>query len=464
MGVAGEVIYEVPPLPFPASVEGVDIEAFDAVRLFVDRARAADPHFELSGTNLAAVAEICRRLDGIPLALELAAARIRSLPPGQLTRHLDDRFALLTSPVRPGLARHRTLQMAVDWSYELLRPEERKLFRRISVFRGGFDLEAVQGVCGFDPLTSTGTLAILPELVDKSLVVVDHLPHEQTRYLLLETLREYGRERLDVNEAGVVRDSHAVYYRDLAELAAPGLRGPEQQVWARMLAAEHDNLRKALRWASSQDPETAIRIAVALSDYWDSVGPRLEGHEWLQRAVELSDSMTAELRIRARLAAADLFSSAHASHSLHFADEALQEARVIGDRAAEARALRALAWALTLDERSEEAREYGHQALELFEDLGDRWETALCLERLGQVEYQDPDRSIRYLERGLALYRETGDRTREALSLYKIAERTAQGIGDPPGLRPTPSKPSPSVKRSGTPTTGPMPCSSMERF
>ena len=429
LGIPGEVLYEVPPLACPDDDE--DIEDFDAVLLFLERARDADPHFELDPPNRASVAEICRRLDGIPLTLELAAARVRSLPPVELRRHLDQRFTLFTSPVRTELARHQTLQAALDWSYQLLDQREQALFRRLSVFRGGFRPEAAAQICGFEPLDHAQALHLLPELIDKSLVVVDYDPvTARTRYFLWETLREYGQERLDAREAGALRDRHAARFRDLAEEAAAHLRGPQQQAWLRVLADDHDNLRKSLRWSSTTDPETAVRTAIALTDYWDSVGPRAEGHEWLQRAVTLSDMLGSELRIGTRLAASDLFSSAHASVPIQYAEEALAEALRVGDVAGEARALRALSYASTLGERSDEGAELGRRALRIFEGLDDPWETALCLERLGQADYQEPARSMAHLERSLSLYRQVGDRKREALALSKLAERLAQGTGD----------------------------------
>ncbi len=429
LGVEGEVTYEVPPLPYPQT-DDADVESFDAVRLFIERALAADPHFTLSTSNRAELAEICRRLDGMPLAIELAAARIRSLPPGELTRHLHQRFTVLISPIRTQATRHQTLLAAVDWSYQLLGAEERALLRRLSVFRGGFYLDAGQRVCGTDPLSPDAVLQILPDLVDKSLVVVDYAGEARTRYRLLETMREFGKERLDAAESGRLRDVHAEHYREVAESAASMLRGPEQQTWIRELTIDYENLRKALRWAAAALPETAVRLAVALSDYWDSVGPRSEGQEWLQRAVALSDSLTPKLQIAARVAASDICSSAHASLARRYAEEALAKALSSGDVRAEAAALRALSFSLLLEGHPAEATDYGRRALRLFESLDDHWEIALSLERLGQAEFPDPVAAIDDLKRSLALYRKVGDRKREGPVLYKIAERLAQSHAD----------------------------------
>lgn len=428
LGVPGEVIFDLPPLPYPAEAE--DVERFDAVRLLLDRAKAADPHFRLTPDNTSSVAEICRRLDGMPLAVELAAARVRSFPPGELVRHLSERFEILTSPLRTAPSRHQSLQAAVDWSYQLLRPDEQILFCRLSVFRGGFTFASAQQVCGFDPLDPDQVTRILPELVDRSLVAVDQSSATHTRYKLLETLREYGRDIMDAEEATTLRDSHAAFFCDLSEEEASKMRGPEQPDAIRRLSAEHDNLRSALRWASTHHPETAVRLAIALASFWDAVGPRAEGHEWLQRAVALSASLSSELRIGARLAACELFSSANAAKSFVSAEEALAEARQSGDESGEAKALRALSYALTLSEKPEEAMIQGRHALQIFERLGDTWETGLCLERLGEAEYPQPEQAIADLNRSLILYRKVQDRDRESCVLRKLANFTSVGLGD----------------------------------
>lgn len=428
LGVPGEALYEVPPLAYPT--ENESIEEFDAVHLFLERASAADAHFQLTPSNRSSVAEICRRLDGMPLALELAAARVRSIPPSQLTRYLDERFGLLTSVLRTAHFRHQSLQAAVDWSYQLLDPAEQILFRRLSVFRGGFHLETARDVCGFDPLSPAQVTGILPELVDRSLATTDHATEYQTRYRVLETLREYGRDNMDTAEGTALRNSHASCFLDLSEQEASRMRGPEQSDAIQRLSVEYDNLRTALRWTSTHHPETAVRLAIALADYWDAVGPRAEGHEWLERAVALSSSLTPELRIEARLAACELFASAHASFSQHYAEEALVETRRIGDELGEARALRALCWALVLDEQPEEAASYGHQALPILERHGDPWETGLCLERLAEAGYRDPEQAIADLKRSVSLYRKAGDRNRESAALRKLANFMSQGLGD----------------------------------
>ncbi len=429
LGVVGETIHDVAPLAFPTD-DDAQITAFDAVQLFVERVQAVDPQFELNGSTDSAVAQICRRLDGLPLALELAAAKARSIPPEQLSRHLGERFDLLSSPTRTAAPRHQTLRAAIDWSYDSLAPAGRALFRRLSVFRGGFDFEAAQQVCGAAPLAPNHILTVLSDLVDKSLVGIVHRPAVGTRYRLLETLREYGQRRLDRAEADRMRRAHAEYFRTVAERAAPQLRGPRQEPWLRRLESDADNLREALRWSFPHHPTTAVRLAVALADYWDSLGARDEGQEQLRRAVELSDETTPQLAIAARVAASDVFVSTNLSHSIRYASEALAQARRIGDEAGQAKALRALTLAEGVREDHDRAEALGTRALAIFERIGDPWEIALCLERLGQPLYERPERSIGYLEQSLDRYRQAGDRRRQAVVLYKLAARSAQAVGN----------------------------------
>jgi predicted ATPase/DNA-binding SARP family transcriptional activator len=423
LGVPGEARYEVLPLPVPdADDPPDDIEAFDGVRLFVDRARSADPHFRLTEANAPEVAQICRRLDGIPLALELAAPRVRAFGTAQLVRLLDDRFAVLTSSLRGVLPRHQTLSAAVDWSYALLAERARSLFRRLSVFRGGFDLDATAQVCGFAPLDPGDVIAVLPELVDKSLVATDHRPDRTTRYRLLETLREYGHAHLTTTERAEVRGRHAAHFGALAERAAVHLRGPEQHRWIARLTEDYPNLRESMCWAFDEGPELGIRYALALADYWDAVGPRLEAHDCLRRAVERSGSVVPKLRIAALVAASDLFISTEPEFSERFAEQALDEAREIGDDAWVARSLRALALVYDLRGVHERAAVPGRQALAIFRRLGADWDAALSLERLGQFAKDDPDRAMSCFWESLALFRKAGDRRRTALVLYKMAQ------------------------------------------
>ncbi|HZT40750.1 MAG TPA: adenylate/guanylate cyclase domain-containing protein, partial [Chthonomonadaceae bacterium] len=261
LGIAGETVYRVPPLALPDPDRLPSIELlmqFEAVRLFLDRATAVSTAFSITSENASAVARLCCQLDGLPLAIELAAARVRAMPVEQVASRLDDRFRLLTGGSRTALPRQQTLRALIDWSYDLLDESEKCLLRRLSVFTGGWTLEAAEAVCGAD---GEDVLDLLTSLVDKSLVVYEE-QGDQGRYRMLETVRQYGRERLaDTDpEAASVGQLHAEYYLSLAEQAAAQLLGPEQQRWLARLEREQDNLRAVLtRYQQDPDPHSADR-------------------------------------------------------------------------------------------------------------------------------------------------------------------------------------------------------------
>jgi predicted ATPase/DNA-binding SARP family transcriptional activator len=264
--IDGETLFPVPPLPVPpVPSSAVQAASYGSVRLLRDRALAVRPDFELDEGNAAAVARICRALDGIPLAIELAAVWLRTLAPAQLAERIDDRFALLTGGSRTALPRHRTLRAVVDWSWDLLSEPERVLARRLAVFPGGAALTAAEQVCADELLPAAQVLPALSGLVDKSIVAAD-----AGRYRMLETVRAYGVERLaEAGEEPRIRDAFAGYYLELAETADPQLRAAGQRRWLRELIAEQDNLHAALRWTiARQGADAALRFVLALSWYW----------------------------------------------------------------------------------------------------------------------------------------------------------------------------------------------------
>src|SRR5690242_8920747 len=270
--IDGETLCPVPPLPIPpAPAAPVTIASYGSVRLLRDRAVAVRPDFELGEANAAAVARICRALDGMPLAIELAAVWLRTLTPAQLAERLDDRFALLTGGSRTALPRHRTLRAVVDWSWELLSASEQALARRLAIFPSGTTLPAAERICADDLLPSAAVLPALSGLVDKSILSVSESQDGLSpRYRMLETVRAYGLERLaGAGEEAAVRDAFAVYYLNLAETADPELRAAGQGRWLRELTAEQDNLHAALRWTiAGQQADTALRFVRALGWYW----------------------------------------------------------------------------------------------------------------------------------------------------------------------------------------------------
>jgi predicted ATPase/DNA-binding SARP family transcriptional activator/tetratricopeptide (TPR) repeat protein len=271
LAVPGEVQLSIPPLDIPpADAEPAEMAAYEAVQLFLDRARAALPAFRLAPATARPVAEVCRRLDGIPLAIELAAARVKTLTVGELAVRLDDRFQLLTAGPRTSEARQRTLRATVEWSHQLLTEPERILLRRLAVFRGGWSAEAAERVCaggGIDPGEVVGLLA---GLVDRSLVVADH--REAVRFRMLETLRHYAAERLaQAGEDESMARAHATFFTQVAERGEPKLRGPDQGRWLQWLATERDNLRVALGWCrdhAGSEPDLGLRLVAALGWFW----------------------------------------------------------------------------------------------------------------------------------------------------------------------------------------------------
>jgi predicted ATPase/DNA-binding SARP family transcriptional activator len=307
LGVTGESLWPVPPLELPPQeVDAAAAPGFPAVRLFLDRGTAVRPDFGLDERNVAAVAQVCRRLDGMPLAIELAAARLRSLTVEQVAERLDDRFALLTGGSRIALPRHQTLRALVDWSWELLEEPERVLLRRLSVFSGGATVETAERVCSGGGLVPGAVLDLLSRLVDRSLL--EAVPSEAgtMRYRLLETVRAYAVERLaDAGEEHAVRRAYAEHFCALAESADPALHGPEQLAWLTRLRAEHDNLQAALRWAlATGEAALAQRLAVALLSYWALRGYRVEARSWLRAAAARTGDVPVPVRAATQTALA----------------------------------------------------------------------------------------------------------------------------------------------------------------
>jgi predicted ATPase/DNA-binding SARP family transcriptional activator len=282
LGITGEALWPVEPLALPPAAAGAtEAMSYPAVRLLADRAAAARPEFAITDETAPAVVRICRALDGMPLAIELAAARLRAMSPEQLAVRLDDRFRLLTGGARTVLPRHQTLRAVVDWSWELLSDPERVLLRRLAVFTGGATVDAAEQVCGAGP----DTLGLLVTLTDKSLLVTGG----DGRYRMLETIKAYALERLDeAGERDPIRRAHADYLAELFETADPHLRRAEQLVWLDRLAAEHDNLNAALRNAVAVgDARTAVRLVAAAGWYWWLAGHKAEGMEHATAALAL---------------------------------------------------------------------------------------------------------------------------------------------------------------------------------
>ena len=310
LGIPDETVHRVPSLPVPDSPQS-PMEALTkcaAVRLFVERAATVQPGFALTDQNAVVVAQITQSLDGIPLAIELAAARTNVLSAEQIADRLDDCFRLLTRGRRTDLPRHQTLRGAVEWSYQLLSEAERLLFNQLSVFRGGFTLESAEEVGSRDHLESYEVLDVLSQLVDKSLVVVEEGPRGEARYRILEVLRHYGTERLaETGRTEDVRARHAAFFLSLAERAEPELFTSQQLGWLNRLEGDYDNFRAAMTWAMESDHgETALRVASALFWFWIFHRHVNEGQDWIERAVLLSGDASSTVRALGLARAASL--------------------------------------------------------------------------------------------------------------------------------------------------------------
>jgi predicted ATPase len=290
--ITGERLWPVRPLALPPAGAGADDAAgYAAVRLFADRAAALRPGFAVDARNGPAVIRICQALDGIPLAIELAAARLRAMTPEAVAARLDDRFRLLTGGSRTALPRHRTLAAVVDWSWDLLDGAERALLSRLAVFTGGVTAEAAEAVCAGDPVAARDVPDLLADLVEKSLMVAADSDEARPRYRLLETIRAYGLDKLAAaGERERLRRVHAAYFLALAEAAEPHLRGREQLEWLARIADDHDNIHSALRGAiAASDAGTALRLVVALGWYWSLRGHRAEAVALSGAALALAD-------------------------------------------------------------------------------------------------------------------------------------------------------------------------------
>jgi non-specific serine/threonine protein kinase len=289
LGVPGEINYRVPSLTLPATELVLTAERLltsEAGRLFADRAALADAAFSVNDHNAPVIAEICYKLDGIPLAIELAAARVQFLSVEGIAERLTDRFRLLTGGSRTAMPRHQTLRATVDWSYDLLSHPEKLVFQRLGVFSGGFTIDAAEAICRD---RSSEAFELLGQLVHKSLVIREERRRDVDRYQQLDTIRHYALDRLVASgEVEQIRRRHAQYFVELAEAAERRLRGPDQASWLARLEDDHDNLRAAMEWCRVTDPQLAARLAVALGWFWYGHGSLREGRDWLETAVACS--------------------------------------------------------------------------------------------------------------------------------------------------------------------------------
>jgi predicted ATPase len=348
LGVPAERVWRLPSLSAPdpkGARTAASAGRFESVQLFCDRAQAQRPSFTLTDDNADVVGHICRRLDGVPLAIELAAARVKVLAPDDLLARLEDRFRVLTGGNRTALPRQQTLRATVDWSHDLLDEAERVLFRRLSVFAGGFDLDACEAVCGTDRLAGELVLDLLAGLVDKSLVIAEADESGGMRYSMLETLRQYGREKLEsAGEAELIGDAHLRWFDDLAERAYAG-RIDAEGTWLSRLERDLDNLRAALDRARAVDPDVELQLAGALSWLWSlHTEHGSEGRARLAHALAGRDERTAVLARALAGAAMTANWAGDPTEASALAERAVGIWRGLGDALELGLALEALGW------------------------------------------------------------------------------------------------------------------------
>ncbi len=378
LGIEGEAFYRVPLLSLPDARRLPPVEElphYEAVRLFLERAALSQPGFALTGGNAAAVVRICHLLDGIPLAIELAAARMNVLTAEQTADRLHDGFRLLTMGRRTALPQHQTLRATMDWSHDLLSPPERILLRRLSAFAGPFTLDAVEAVCSGDGLEASEILDVLTQLVQKSLVVAE-VGTEAARYRQLGTIRQYGRERLmESGEATVVLRRHLAWYLALAEEADSQLRGPHQLSSLQRLETEHENLRAALAWSlASGEREAGMQLAGALQWFWIFRGYWSEGREWLERALAESEGSPPSVLSSVIRGAANLASrQGDYARQASLATRGLELSRENGDRWGVAWFLLVLGNALLHEGHIQQTTLLYREALILSRELQDKW-------------------------------------------------------------------------------------------
>jgi predicted ATPase len=467
LSLYGEQEYPVPPLvvPDPRALPPLKVlTQYESVRLFVERARAIKPDFAVTNESAPAVAEICARLDGLPLAIELAAARVRVLPPQKMLQRLGDRLKLLRGGARDLPTRQQTLRGTIDWSNDLLNEEEKALFARLSVFAGGRTLEAIEEIC--DPEGNLDALEGVESLVEKSLLRQEEgSGGAAPRFVMLETVHEYAREKLqESGEAEEVKKHHAEYFLALAEEGESGLRRPEAATWLERLEVEHDNLRAALSWALAQEKEVelGLRLAGALWRFWWIRSHYSEGLRWLENALAVDGRGSPSVRAMALAGIGEI-----ASHQgdLDQAQEACEEGlELLAHEASEAKIYLLLSlgkvarmredyrWATQVNEESvalsremrdtwglassllssalatqmqgdsERATELYEESMNLFREWGDKQGLAFCSLNLGLVAITQGDlvRAAKLTEEAVALFRELGSRGDVSVNLNNL--------------------------------------------
>jgi predicted ATPase/class 3 adenylate cyclase len=440
LGVEGEKPFQCPSLSSQeknlatvktSQIPMTSMETSAAVKLFADRASVVSPSFRLNENNIPLIYEICQRVDGIPLAIELAAARVRMLSVDQIAVRLDDVFQLLVGGSRSSVPHHQTLKALIDWSYDLLTPAEKTLLVRLSVFSGGWDLQAAEAIGSGDEIDTSQVLDLMTQLKDKSLILIEAVNSGENRYRMLETLRQYASKRLlEVEEYPSVNRRHLEYYSYLAEQAAPHLWEKDQPAWIQRLTIENDNLRGALRWAFDREQaldeevESGARMAAALWNFWYAIGTIKEGANWLAIAVRHS---TKPNQTRGRLLAAvgtcD-WQLGNLSGAADYLKEALDLFSVIVDPAGLAEATHMYGHIVFDRQDYAEAGRLFKQSLTMYDELGDTNIRVALISDLGLVASHQGDLHLArdYYKKSLKLSLDNGLRDNQAQSYLRLGD------------------------------------------
>lgn len=434
----GEHEFPVQPLALPSSQEELPpletLSRYAAVALFVERAQAVKPDFDLTDENARAVVGICERVDGLPLAIELAAARIKLLSPQMMFSRLQHPLRLLTGGAQDLPARQQTMRLTIAWSFDLLNEHERRLFTRLSVFTNGCTFEAIEDVCGATENPESDVIDDLASLIDKSLLLRKEQAGEEARFTMLETIREYAAEQLQANvETVALLRIHALYFMTLAESAEPELTGPDQVIWFKRIEREHDNLRAALRWSKeNSETETGLRIAGALWRFWEVRGYMSEGRRWLEDLLQQSFGASAAVRAKALSRAGAMErDQGDYTQSIALFEQSLALYRQLGDKWGIAATLNGIGYTIHEQGDFPRATSFYEESLALFRELGDKRASAYLLNNLGNVakEQADYEQAARIHEEALTLFRELEDKRALAASLNNLGE-IAQHQGD----------------------------------
>ena len=415
----GEKELFVPPLAIPAHFENIDLQSltrYASVELFIQRAQNIRPDFNVTSENAATIAEICHRLDGLPLAIELAAARIKLLTPHELLSRLERRFDVLRGGSRDLPERQQTLRGAIDWSYNLLSDQARRLFRRLSIFVGGWSMEAAEAVCNLNGDIKPDVMDEVQALVDNSLLMQSQDEDGQTRFGMLETIREYAHERLIASaEIDLIRRQHALYFFEFARKVEPLTRSRERIQWTRKMRQDFDNIRAILEWGCStgENVEIAQQLAITLAWFWRSSMSVSESRQWADCLLQRVDDST-PLAIHAGLlwgAGGFAWSQGELEAAVTQLDESLRLCRAANDKYLLANILIIRGVVAAYASEAQTARALYEESLELFRSLGRKWGESLALSRLGDVALfeKDYERAHALHEQGIAIAREQGD-------------------------------------------------------